>query len=205
MPLQRVVERDALADQPLAMVHEQPQIELGALKLRRRQGIQALAQRRPRDRDRVDAVGLPAPAGAATRGGHQLRRHAQDPFAALDQKPLQGARDVPAVLQRPHPFGAELARPNDKRGETLGADLDRPLAEQFPGYRRDHRRSCASACGCPHRARSLTSSTSTSIEWTSGGHGLLGAVPRSFQVTPEHPRPATSDTAKGGQAERPTA
>src|SRR3954453_18559975 len=25
------------------------------------------------------------------------------------------------------------------------------------------------------------------------------------QVTPEHPRPATSDTAKGGQAQRPTA
>src|SRR4051812_30246913 len=29
MPLQRVIERDALADQPLAMVDEQPQIELG--------------------------------------------------------------------------------------------------------------------------------------------------------------------------------
>jgi hypothetical protein len=49
----------------------------------------------------------------------------------------------------------------------------------------------------------MTSSTSTSIEWTSGGHGLLGAMPRSYQVTPEHPRPATSDTAKGGQT--PTA
>ena len=67
------------------------------------------------------------------------------------------------------------------------------------------RRSCASACGYPHRARSLTSSTSTSIEWTSGGHGLLRALPRSYQVTPETPRPATSDTAKGSQANRPTA
>jgi site-specific DNA recombinase len=27
----------------------------------------------------------------------------------------------------------------------------------------------------------------------------------SYQVTPEHPRPATSDTANGGQAQRPTA
>ena len=44
------------------MVNEQPQIELGALQLRGRQGVQAFAQRRPRDRDRVDAVGLPAPA-----------------------------------------------------------------------------------------------------------------------------------------------
>jgi hypothetical protein len=65
MPLQRVVERNALADETLAMVNEQPQIEFGALQLRRRQGIQAFAQRRPRDRDRIDAVGLPAPASTA--------------------------------------------------------------------------------------------------------------------------------------------
>ena len=169
------------------MVDEQPQIEFGALQLRRRQGVQAFAQRRPRDRDRVDAVGLPAPASAATRVGHQLRRHAQDALAAFDQKPLKGARDMPAVLQRPHPFAAELARPDHKRGEALGADLDRLLAQQFAGRRRRPRRSCASACGCPHRARSLTSSTSTSIEWTSGGHGLLGALPRSYQVTPDIP------------------
>jgi hypothetical protein len=43
MPLQRVVERDALADEALAVVDEQPQIEFGALQLRRRQGIQAFA------------------------------------------------------------------------------------------------------------------------------------------------------------------
>ena len=60
MPLQRVVERDALADQPLAVIDEQPQIELGTVQLRGRQRIQAFAQRRPGDRERVDAVGLPA-------------------------------------------------------------------------------------------------------------------------------------------------
>jgi hypothetical protein len=65
MPLQRVVERNALADETLAMVNEQPQVEVGALQLRGRQGIQAFAQRRPRDRDRIDAVGLPAPASTA--------------------------------------------------------------------------------------------------------------------------------------------
>jgi hypothetical protein len=121
------------------MVNEQPQIEFRTRQLRRWQGIQALAQRRPRDRDRVDAVGLPAPASAAPRVGHQFRRHAQDPLAAFDQKPLQGARDVPAVLQRPHPLAAELACPEDKRGEALGADLDRLLADQFAGGGRDRR------------------------------------------------------------------
>ncbi len=137
MPLQRVVERNALADKPLAMVHEQPQIEFGALKLRRRQLVQAFAQRCPRDRDRVDAVGFPAPARAATRVGHQLGRHAHHALAAFDQKPLQGARDVPAVLQRPHPFAAELARPDHERGEALDGDLDGLLADQLAGCRRD--------------------------------------------------------------------
>ena len=43
MPLQRVVERDALADQALAVIDQQPQVELGAFQLRRRQGIQPFA------------------------------------------------------------------------------------------------------------------------------------------------------------------
>ena len=33
----------------------------------------------------------------------------------------------------------------------------------------------------------------------------LRAVPRSYQVTPGHPRPATNDTAKASQAKQPTA
>jgi hypothetical protein len=82
------------------------------------------------------AIGLPAPARAATRVGHQLGRHPQDALAAPDQKPLERARDVPAVLQRPHAFAAELARPHEQRGESLGADPDRLLAQQFAGCRR---------------------------------------------------------------------
>ena len=42
------------------------------------------------------------------------------------------------------------------------------------------------------------------LKWTAGGHGLLGALPRSFQVTPEIP---TGDERqnKPSQANRPTA
>ena len=120
MPLQRVVERDALADQPLAVIDQQPQIELGPVQLRGRQRVQALAQRRPRDRDRVDAVGLPALASArAATSAISCVVHAHHALAALDQKPLERARDVPAVLQRPHPLAAEAARPDQQRGEPL--------------------------------------------------------------------------------------
>ena len=53
MPLQRVVERDALADQPLAVIDEQPQVELGPVQLRgrqRRRGLRAAPRGRPRSR-----------------------------------------------------------------------------------------------------------------------------------------------------------
>jgi hypothetical protein len=135
MPLQRVVERDALTDEALAMVDEQPQIEFGPVQLRGRQGVEAFAQRRTCDRDRVDAVGLPPPAGAPPRVGHQLRRHPQHALAAFDQKPLEGARDMPAILQGPDPFAAEPTCPDHQRGEALGADLDGLLANQFAGCR----------------------------------------------------------------------
>src|SRR3954454_4171466 len=46
----------------------------------------------------------------------------------------------------------------------------------------------------------MTLFTSTSTGWTPGGHGLLRALPRSYQVTPDIPGPATSDTTKGSQA-----
>ncbi len=154
MPLQRVVERHALADQSLAMIDEQPQVELGALQLRRRQRVQALAQRRSRDRHRVDAVGLAALTSAAPRASHQLRRHPQDPLAAVDQKPLERPRDMPTILDRPDPLAAEPARPAQPALRSLGR---RPGPSARPPTRPSSLRplrSCASACERPPPARS---------------------------------------------------
>ena len=53
MPLQRVVERDALADQPLAVIDEQPQVELGPVQAAppaARPGLRAAPLARPRAR-----------------------------------------------------------------------------------------------------------------------------------------------------------
>jgi hypothetical protein len=55
-PLQRVIDRNALADQPLAVINEQPQVEFGTFQLRRRQGIQTFAQRDSRARRRESAI-----------------------------------------------------------------------------------------------------------------------------------------------------
>ena len=153
MPLQRVVERDALTDEPFAVIDQQPQVELGPFQVRGRQRVQAFAQRRAGDGDRVDAVGLAALARRRAARGHQRAVDPQNTFSALDQKPLQGARHMPAVLQRPHPLGAQPSRPAATTRRTHGADLDRLSPSSSP-VTEQPRRSCASACACPPRARS---------------------------------------------------
>jgi hypothetical protein len=60
MPQQRAVELDAMADEPFAVVDEQPQIELGPVQVRGREGLQALLQRGASDVERVDRVRLAA-------------------------------------------------------------------------------------------------------------------------------------------------
>ena len=112
MPLQRVVQRHALPNQALAMIDQQPQIQLGTVQLRRRQGVQAFAQRGARDRERVDAVGLAA-SRPLRRTPPSASSGPADPLAAADQKPLEGPRDVPAVLHRPDPLAAQAARPRN--------------------------------------------------------------------------------------------
>jgi hypothetical protein len=72
-------------------------------------------------------------------------RHAGSPPAPTPVL-RPGLAPIPATLPSPWPRTGLSARRAARRSSL------RP------------RRSCASACGCPHRARSLTSSTSTSTE-----------------------------------------
>jgi hypothetical protein len=94
---------------------------------------------------------------------------------------------MPAVLQRPHPFAAELARPDHKRSEALGADLDRPLAHQFARRRRNSGDRVRALVGVRTEHDHDLVHLPLRYEWTPGGHRLLGALPRSYQVTPDIP------------------
>ncbi len=98
MPLQRAVERDALADQAFAVIDQQSQIELGPVEPGRRECVDAFSERGARDRHRVDAVGLASLPRAAALAGHQRRRDANDSLAAPDEEALKRAGDMPAVL-----------------------------------------------------------------------------------------------------------
>jgi hypothetical protein len=126
-----------MADEPFAVVDEQPQIELWSVQVRGREGLQALLQRGAGDVERVDRVRLSALAGAlACLRGH-ARRDPQYALAALDQEPLQRSRDLPAILKRPHAVAVDAARPPQQGAEPAPADLDGLLAEQLAGCGRD--------------------------------------------------------------------
>jgi hypothetical protein len=89
VPLQRAVERDALTNEAFAVIDEQPQIELGPIQMRGREGLKTLLQRNPGDTERVDRIGLAALTRALAGRRAQMRRDPQHPLAAADQKPLQ--------------------------------------------------------------------------------------------------------------------
>jgi hypothetical protein len=111
MPQQRAVELDAMANQSFAVVDQEPQVQLRSVQVRGGEGLQALLQRDAGDVDRVDRVGLAAPAGAPAALCRQVRRDPQLPLATPDEKPLQRPGDVPTVLKRPHTVAIETARP----------------------------------------------------------------------------------------------
>ncbi len=131
---------------------------------------------------------LPRSRLAAPRVGHQLRRDANDALAAADQKPLERAGDVPAVLQRPDsiarrdraPIGAARANP---RAPTA----DRLLAEHLAGRRGDRGDRVRALVHVRTEHDHPPRPFSSRLKWTPGGHGLLRARPRSYQVTPDIP------------------
>ena len=97
MLAQPLLDAAALAHEVLAVSQHEPDLPLRARELGH--GQVRLAQRHPSHGQRVDRVGLAAPATAAPGAGHQLGRHPQHPLAAPEQMPLQRGRDPAAVLQ----------------------------------------------------------------------------------------------------------
>jgi len=60
VPLERAVERHADADEPLAVIDQQPQIQFRACERGGRQRLDAGGQGGPGDRERIDPIRLAA-------------------------------------------------------------------------------------------------------------------------------------------------
>ena len=200
MPLQRVVEPDALADEPLAVIDQQPEVELGAV------------QRAPRQRLEPSASAARATAIASMRSDLPRSRAERrdvaislvgtrnDALAAADQEPLQASPRRAGSPQAPRPArrpgrAPRAAAPRSR--ERRPGPSSRPAARPSPHR---PRRSCASACACPHRARSSTRPLSPRLEADTRRTRLAGGGATLLSSHAGHPRPATSDTTKGSQA-----
>jgi hypothetical protein len=134
VPAQPVDHPGALADDLVAVVAQHPDLQRVLVGERHREAVAPVSDARQRDRACVDRIRLPRLAGDLARLAGHRRRHPDHPFTGRDQRRLQARRDMPAVLDRPHPLrvlqaGGEPQRL--KRPFIAGRDL--ALALQLAG------------------------------------------------------------------------
>jgi hypothetical protein len=127
-------------------------------------------------------------------------RDPQHALAALDHKPLQRPRDVPAILKRPHPGAVEGARPLQQGATPAPVDRDRPLAEQLAGRGRDSgdrvRTLVSIRAEHDHDPRPPLDASGADV-WSTR---LAGGAATHLSSHARHPRPATSDKTQGSPA-----
>src|SRR4051812_19249663 len=186
MPLQRVVERDTLANQPLTVIDQQPQIELRALSCAagkasrpsrnaaRATEIASMLSDFPRPRTPRGDAAISLVVTRRTRSPRRIRNRSNDPETCR-QSSIAHTRSPPR--RRAHANNA--ANPLAPTC-TVCSPTNSPVVANDATIVCE--RLCASA-----PSTIMTSSTSTSTGWTPGGHGLLRALPRSYQVTPDIP------------------
>ena len=141
-------------------------------------------RRRPRRSGRsCHARGQSAACRPSAVSRSEPRAHRARSRTAPARRTHGGTPPVPRPVHRP----GRAPRPTAPRSRELRLRSSYHRAARRSRYRR--RRPCANSCGCPPRARSWASSTSflPCGCWTSSGQGLLRALPRSYQVTPNTP------------------
>ena len=174
-----------------------------------REALQALLQRGAGDVERVDRVRLaaltsaPARAGSGASGSAAPARRARSETApATPRRGGSPRAPRPARHRRCTPTAA-ARRTRAGRPRPFAGRAARRFQPRSP-------RSCANACACPRRARSSPRPPRPQHRRTPGGHGLLEAVPRIYQVTPDIPdrrratqhkqvRPSPADSPKESQ------
>ncbi len=114
MPPQSVAHARALGDEVVAVIEQQADLHCLLVQIRGREAVGPVLDDRAGDRERVDLVRLPRLTLPAPGGAHPLGCDAHDPFAGGQQRLLQPAGDLPAILDRPHPLIIEPARPFDR-------------------------------------------------------------------------------------------
>lgn len=131
VPAQTLLHARPFGHQVLAVI--QQQLDLAGWSVQPRGGQVGLAQRGPRDSQRVDRVGLASHPQAAAFRCHQVRRHQDHDLTRGDQIPHEPSADLSAVLDRPDPLVADRAGPRDDGQVPAGASRDGPAAQLLAG------------------------------------------------------------------------
>ena len=135
MPLQRVVQSDPLADQTLAVINEQPQVQLGPVQ-----------PRGPAARPTLRATPLARPRSSRCCRTSRAPAHRDASRPSASSAPAEPARRARPRTARttPTPGGsaqtrslAQAVRPHHQRSEPAGADRDRLLTEHLARRRID--------------------------------------------------------------------
>src|SRR5665213_2002122 len=115
------------------MIEQQLDLQRPSVQVRGWQGVDSLAEGGSGDRARVDRVGLPTGSLLPAFSGGQVRRDPDDTLSGAGEKPLEGAGEVPAVLQCPYPLGvSEITGPVEQFDEPSLARRDRLVVEKLP-------------------------------------------------------------------------
>ena len=126
---------------------------------------------------------LPRSREARRRPAISCGAQAHDPLAAVDQKPLQAARHVPAVLDRPHPLCIQRSRPLQQLAEAAVRAGTRRCARAPRAERVDRDRTvCVRLCVSAPITIMSPSLRLMLMKRTPGGHISVGALPRSLSV-----------------------
>ena len=152
VPEQVVVERDAHADEPFAVIDQQPDVELDAGQLGDRQRSRpsrsaaratasaSIRSDLPRSRPLARAGHQPR-RDATTRSPCTIKNRSKEPETCRQSSSAQ-TRSPPSRAPRPAAARTRARRPRRSARRAARRSPRRPP------------RSCASACACPHRARS---------------------------------------------------
>jgi hypothetical protein len=125
MPAQPVLRAGALGHEVLAVIGQQADLHRGLVEVGGGEALRPVPDHGAGDRERVDLVRLARLALAPPGGAHPVRCHPHDPLPGPGQRRFEPARNVPAVLDRPHPLIIQPARPAHRSQipRLLGPDL----------------------------------------------------------------------------------
>ena len=147
-----------------------------------------LPQKCPRHGQSVDRIGLAAGSRRSPGLSHQLRGNPHHFLPTGQQIALQARGEMPAILDRPHHLGLEpftgphhrLAMPGTGSGHDLLGQLAADLVDGNEGMRAlVYIGSNNNHGGCLLHCEVTVGPV--------GGHISVGAMPRSYQVTPAGP------------------